>query len=87
VKRRRQPPLPWPPGLATFREAAWVQDGDDLGDCTNEQRAVWRWILAHRRWREARAEWLRANGLVWLDLWIADVRAEHRRRETLRATS
>jgi hypothetical protein len=85
MKRRRRPDVDWPAGLARFSEAAWIQADDDLDDASPEQRAVWRWIFAHRRWRDARAEWLKANGQPWLDLWIADVRAEHRRRETLRA--
>ena len=79
--------MDWPPGLARFQETAWAQPDDGLPDCTAAQDAVWRWIFAHRRWRDARAEWLKACGLPWLDLWIADIRAEHRRRETLRVAS
>ena len=83
MKRRRRPDLAWPPGLARFEQSAWAQP-DDLDDVTPEQGAVWRWIFAHRHWRTARREWLEANGQPFLEEWIADVRAEHRKREALR---
>jgi hypothetical protein len=83
VRRRRRPEQAWPPGLARFEVAAWSRPEDEPCGTTAQQQAVWRWIDAHRRWRAARREWLQANGLPWLEEWIADVRAEHRKRETL----
>jgi hypothetical protein len=88
MRRRRRPEHAWPPGLARFSEAAWARPEDDEPcGSTSEQQAVWRWIDAHRRWRNARREWLRANGLPWLEEWIADVQAEHRKRATLQRAS
>jgi len=83
MRRRRRLDLEWPPGLAHFQESAWAQPDDDLDDAMPEQQATWRWIFAHRRWRAARVEWLKANGQPFLDLWIVDVRAERRKLDTL----